>query len=243
MKQDYWLIRSEKYNQLNWVTKQSNLDTLIEFCNLKTTDNVLEVGCGTGVVSKALVEQCNQVVASDFSKDMLFQLESNDNIITMCCDLEKMKCFDNCFDKIVGRMVFHHIENLSVGFKNCYNMLKKGGELIIQEGVPPRYDKETVKWFSDTFALKEKRHTFTFDSLYDLFCEANFDNIQTKVIIDEKFSIKNWLINSNQNQEIQDIIYKRHLDAPEEIKKVYNMRITNEDILIDSKILIIKGVK
>jgi len=243
---DYWKIRAKQYDQLKWVQKKSLLNNLITFCDFNSQDIVMDAGCGTGVVAKAIADKVLKVAAMDNSEDMLSQLElDNPKIIPICADLQKpMYEFNDNFDKIVSRMVFHHIDNLEAGFHNCYNMLKEGGSFIIQEGIPPSETPEVVSWYSHVMAMKEKRHTFTESELKIRYFVGEFQNIETKIIEDKGFSVLNWLRMSGQENSVLKKIYLAHKNAPESIKKAYGLKIKEDgDILINTKVLLIKGTK
>ena len=267
MKHDYWTVRSGKYNKLKWVTNEYLLNSLIDFCDLQDTDVVMEAGCGTGIVSKAIVDKVACVVASDYSIDMLQQMNNDMGIITVCQDLQEYTPFICSFDKIIGRMVFHHINDLRTAFSNCHQMLKPEGRLIIQEGVPPSEDPEVVEFFTKVMTKKEERNILTKDYLINCFKEI-FPNdtkridlrdngrvgysgysrlwnlVEYKEIYDKEFSVNNWLVNSNQPKKLQKEIYDLHLNASEKIKDVYRMVVKDDgEIIMQTKVLLIKGVK
>ncbi|MCK7528387.1 MAG: aminotransferase class I/II-fold pyridoxal phosphate-dependent enzyme [Ignavibacteriales bacterium] len=85
-----------------------------------------------------------------------------DGISMVRWDINESLFHNHLFDKIVGRMVFHHIlDNLDRAFLRCYDLLKCRGRLIIAEGVPPAEDPEVVDWYTEMFKHKEVRRTFT----------------------------------------------------------------------------------
>ena len=66
------------------------------------------------------------------------------------------------FDKLVARMVFHHIvDGLDRALLRCFDFLKCPGKLIVAEGVPASDAPDIVKWYTDMFRLKEIRRAFT----------------------------------------------------------------------------------
>jgi ubiquinone/menaquinone biosynthesis C-methylase UbiE len=241
---EYWSIRAKKYNQLNWVKSNVLMEELINFCNFNKSNKVLDAGCGTGVVSKEIINLVSTVYAVDKSEDMLCQMKDHTCLVKMCKDIETEIIAEKFFDKIIARMVFHHINNLPQTFSNCYEMLKPKGWLIVQEGgVIPSGEKEVFEWYSKMIALKENRHNFTLEELKEYFFSNKFKNITTKIVIDRNFSINNWLQNSGQDKKILKKIYDLHYNAPERVKKYYNMKIKGKEIIINSKVLIIKGQK
>jgi ubiquinone/menaquinone biosynthesis C-methylase UbiE len=247
MNSSYWKIRCKKYNDLAWVKNKNLLDVLIKFSNFKKTDHVLDLGCGTGIVSLAIVNKVNSIFAIDSSKEMLAKFKVHPKITKKLYDIivNNLDFFPlYYYDKIIGRMVFHHLTNFESVFKKCYHSLNKGGELIIQEGgVYPSHKRAMRQWYSRMMELKEDRYNFSVEELKRFYKLAGFKKIKKLVIIDKDFSINNWLKNSGQSVSIQNYIYDLHYNAPEEIKKDFGMRINGKEILIESSNLMIKGSK
>ena len=146
----------------------------------------------------------------------------------------------NTFDKITVRMVFHHITtNLNQAIRQCCAALKTNGTLIVAEGVPPLDDLETIQWYTDMFKLKEDRITFIEDDLVKRLRDNGFKEMTTLHYITRGFSIRKWLINSGIDSTTQDAILDKHYSAAQHIKEAYNMRITEDDCIVDTKNLII----
>lgn len=240
---DYWSIRAQNYNKLQWATNKILLQKLINFAKLRKQDKVIDVGCGTGVLANLLVDKVEQVYAIDKSEEMLIQSKFNPEIYYRQWDLEDYFYIDNHFDKAIARMVFHHIDNLEKAFKVCYDLLVKSGWFIIEEGISPSENPKVRKWYSDVMGLKEKRHCFSIRQLKKLYLKAGFKNIKTKEIINKNFSINNWLSSSGQDKKVLKEIYDLHLNAPKFIKDIYKMVNKNGEINVQTKILFIKGQK
>lgn len=241
---DYWAIRATKYDQLQWVNNKEILTALTEFSDLQKTDKLLEVGCGTGVVAIALSKKVKEVWASDRSTDMLAKFPATKNIRKLISDVEKDVTVSNYFNKIIARMLFHHLTDFKSAFANCKAMLVEGGSLILQEGgVLPEKEKEVATWYANMMKLKEDRHNFTTEELVGLFKKAKFKNVEILTLVDKNFSINNWLNNSGQPKKLQKQIYNLHKNAPKNIKDFYDMRIINDEIIINSSTVLIKGTK
>ena len=243
---DYWKIRAQRYNNLDWAKKPQLLQELIKFCVLEPDDVVLDAGCGTGIVAMAIKDMVLKVAAMDSSPDMLAQISfSERNIIPLCYDLQiPLPEFADSFNKVISRMVFHHLDDVDAGFKNCYNMLSEGGTFVIQEGIPPSEDPEVVAWYTKVMGMKETRNTITESMMRVYFNRHKFKNIETKIVTDNNFSVLNWLRSSGQDPYKLKAIYLAHKNAPDNIKKVYDMKDGEEaDILMNTKVLYIKGRK
>jgi len=242
----YWEIRAEKFNRLNWVNNPKFMRELMHFSQFEPDDVVLDVGCGTGILSKAVKSLVYKVAAMDSSPAMLSKFSFNESgIVPFCYDIETpFKEFENCFNKIIGRMSFHHLEDIEKGLSNCKEMLTQNGSMIIQEGIPPSETAEVVSWFTHMMAIKEKRKVFTESSLRALFEKMNFTDIGVQILVDSEFSVLNWLRNSGQDPYLLKRVYQAHKTAPESIKELYKMRDDKDgDIIIETKSILIKGRK
>ena len=143
---------------------------------------------------------------------MISQTIKNKKVVFLYHNLENMLPLR--FDKIICRMVLHHIDNIYKVIENLYNMLDRYGELIIEEGgIIPRKKKKVFNWYNNMMKLKEKRHNFTEEELITYLKETGFRNITTKTGV-RKFSINNWLRNSGESISLQKKIYDIHYKAP-----------------------------
>lgn len=240
--EEFWKIRSQKYNNLKWVNEPSYLKAFITSTSFNKTDLVLDVGTGTGVVAHALAPLVREVIGLDISQDMLEHSNWKDNKYFIKRDISDKLFYDNVFDKITARMVFHHIiEKTQTAMDECYRVVKKGGKIILSEGVPPTPDVKED--YMQIFRLKEKRLTFLEDDLIGLMKRSGFKNVMATVYIMKNFSVKNWLENGCLPKEKQDKIFEMHVTGSDIFKKAYNMKIVNGDCLIDVKNLILVGEK
>ena len=238
----FWKIRAKKYNNLKWVNNISYINAFISSANFNKEDLVLDVGTGTGVISNALSPLVNQIIGLDISQDMLEHSNWKGNKYFIKRDIRNPIFYDNTFDKITARMVFHHItEKTQKAMDECYRILKKKGKMILSEGVPPI--PELKKEYIEIFKLKEKRVTFLEEDLIRLMEKSGFKNLKAITHIMKNFSVKNWLENSGLDQNKQDKIFEMHVTSSGLFKKAYNMKIVNGDCLIDVKNLIVVGEK
>lgn len=108
----------------------SNLYTLkrrSESLNVKPDSNVLEVGAGTGIVTKQLR---GSIVCSDISFKMCKQAKSKRTSV-ICCDAEKIPFRDNTFDAIISAEMIYCLQNPENFIFDSRRILKKGGQILI----------------------------------------------------------------------------------------------------------------
>ena len=243
-KNNFWQVRSKKYNSLKWVNDDLYLNQIIAMCKPKPTDLVLDVGTGSGKVAKGLKPFVNHVIGMDISPDMM-SYNNWDGMSKVCGNILNPIFKNNVFNLITARMVFHHVSGVVYGLINCFNLLKKEGRLIIAESIPPSDDYEVIKWWSYVRSFKEERHTFSAKMLKSYFELVGFKNIKFQYYYQKNrmSSTKEWLANSKLPQTIQTKIFDLHKTAPAIVKKAHKMQITKDDVFCQHRHLIIYGEK
>lgn len=101
--------------------------------------DVLEVGCGTGLVTLLLQPHVRSITGIDGSKGMLEVLESRirdtdlTNVTTRLMDLETCDDWEGRYDLVVSSMTLHHIRDVPRLLRQCFSVLKSGGTLAIAD--------------------------------------------------------------------------------------------------------------
>ncbi len=238
--EEYWKVRAQHYNELQWANEKQYLNAVVEAGDFRPNHLVLDVGTGTGIVLHAIAPKVNEIIGLDISQAMLEHSNWQNNKYFVKRDIREPFFHESVFDRIVARMVFHHIiEDTQKAADECYRILKLGGKFILSEGIPP--NKQVKKDYIEIFKLKEKRITFMLEDLVEMIIKAGFRNIQTSTFVMPRMSINNWLEKSGLPVEIQDKIFEMHICAPAYFKKAYNMKIVRGDCLIDIKYVILVG--
>jgi ubiquinone/menaquinone biosynthesis C-methylase UbiE len=107
---------------------------ICEVAMVSEGDNVLDYGCGTGILFPELLGQGCRVVGLDLSFEMLHSCESTTgNVLRVCADGCNSPFADNSFDSIVCRGSIHHLPDLEKGFREIFRLLKKDGFFVFSE--------------------------------------------------------------------------------------------------------------
>ena len=97
--------------------------------------DVLDFGCGTGLVTLRLQPLVRTITGADSSKGMLGVLESKvkarglSNVRTQLVDFEKGERIEGRFHLVISSMTLHHVPNTAVLFKQWHDLLLPGGVL------------------------------------------------------------------------------------------------------------------
>lgn len=231
---NYWRDRSNTYNSIEYHRSISRAHDMTNY--IKDTDLVLNAGCGIGILNPYI----NNVVGIDTSMDMLL---SNAGLC-ICADCRYMPFQDNIFDAVVMRMVIHHILNdPESAISEAYRVLKSGGILLIDEGVPPTDDDRVIRWWNNIMHIKEERNNIGQDDIILMMNRCGFIDISKKYGIVEKSSVMNWIDNAVIDNAIKMALWNAHTKMEEYITDAYKAVRVDGDILLDMKYVIIKGVK
>lgn len=92
------------------------IDTLLDNLPKKKYGNILEIGCGTGLLTTKLIELFPdaKIIAIDISNDMIHICKEKTkgyNIHFICCDIEEYAPIDQ-FDLIISSATFQWMSNL-----------------------------------------------------------------------------------------------------------------------------------
>ncbi len=145
--------------------------------------SVIEIGCGTGMFSRAMIKHgsAKDAVLTDISLDMLRLCRGHlnwlDNMpsVSFATYSTRELCFqDLVFDTCVGTSVVHHIADVRAFLSAVWRFLKPGGRAFFVEPAL-RYHLVLAMTFSDIIAMimsRDPTHTDGRQALHNWVAEA-----------------------------------------------------------------------
>lgn len=112
----------------------------VAMAEIKPTDDVLDVACGTGDLARAFASaRPARVVGSDFSAGMLSLAAQRRDAITWCrADALGLPFPDQSFDVVSCAFGVRNFQDLGVGLREMRRVLRPGGRVCILEFTMPR---------------------------------------------------------------------------------------------------------
>ncbi|WP_127536955.1 class I SAM-dependent methyltransferase [Paenibacillus illinoisensis] len=114
-------------------------EELLELTPVKKTDNVLDLGAGTGYISMSIAEQVNTVYALDNDKDVLEYLETQatergiTNITSVVGDFREIPLDNQVLDIAIASISLHEVKPLATALKEVNRVLKDRGLFLCIE--------------------------------------------------------------------------------------------------------------
>lgn len=153
----FWNKRSEVFDeQVLKIYETAYKKTIVRTLEyVKKTDEVLDIGCGTGVTTIELAKSVGHITAIDTSPDMMKQAEQKaeaagaGNITFYRADLFDKMFSAGQFDVIMIFNVLLYIREQDSAIKRLYELLKPGGHLLLAaDCLKYSLTKEALKkWF------------------------------------------------------------------------------------------------
>jgi len=237
---DNWRYKAEKYDNLIGVSSLQYIVDIANAMHLNKNSKILEIGIGTGIISKYLLNFTKDVSGIDISPTMLALTDKE--IKTYLAFADVLPFSNDTFDVIFGRQIYHNLNgNLFKAVNEAKRVLKSDGKFIIAEFIPPN-DKLVEEWVSLRIN-KETRVFNTFEEITNVFFDANFAHIITYRDVIRCASLNNWLDNWCESEKSRTEVKQRFVSASEEYKKAINYITLKNDILFDMHYGIISGIK
>jgi ABC-2 type transport system ATP-binding protein len=136
-KETYWSRFVDEYEEKQQAVVGKELILLVknEILTEKETGNVLELGCGTGLYSEILAKKAAQVLATDFSQEMVeaaIRKRGNlENTKFQQANALEIQFEDSVFDMVFMANLIHVVGNPERVIQESKRVLKKGGRILI----------------------------------------------------------------------------------------------------------------
>ena len=186
---------ADKYNSF-WGDSPELIDfysqKIVEYLELKPTDNFVDLGCGTGIYTKKirdLAQLINPVICVDISAKMLENIPDNKKFKTILMDAVEFSAQPGRYDKILMQNMTHHILDKEKLIRNFAQKLNLDGKILII-GLPYRLDyplfEKALKKFQNLYYKGEQ----SIDFFLNLDFEVKLNYIKFPVSVEKSKYLK-----------------------------------------------------
>jgi ubiquinone/menaquinone biosynthesis C-methylase UbiE len=107
----------------------------IRLMNLRPTDRVLDLGCGSGWATRLVAREADEVVGVDVSDEMVKQAaESSKNSVNakfLWGSAQGIPCADGTFDKMLSVESFYYYADQDAALDEIFRAMAPGGRIFI----------------------------------------------------------------------------------------------------------------
>ncbi|MFA6242294.1 MAG: class I SAM-dependent methyltransferase [Candidatus Hydrogenedentales bacterium] len=114
-------------------------DAILDTVKVTSDTDVMDFGCGTGLIAVNLQSRVRSVTCVDNAPGMLEVLEAKirnhgiENVKTLCADVSAGGRLEGRYDLIVSSMALHHIEDVDGLLVQFAGVLSEGGHICIAD--------------------------------------------------------------------------------------------------------------
>ncbi len=173
------------FAQMSQHSNRYGLELMLKLSDPKQDDMVLDIACGTGIVSGEFARIVSHVTGIDLTPAMieqarLLQQEKQlENINWKIGDVSNLPFNDNLFSMVVTRYSFHHLLNPKKVLEEMKRVCMPGGKILVIDVTP---DVDKVDAYNYVEKLRDSSHTraFTFSELENLIKEVGLVNLKSE---------------------------------------------------------------
>lgn len=131
--------KSKDYAGSSLLTDRENLAFVLKMAEISGRDRVLDVATGTGFMAIAVADVGAEVIAADFTREMLMEARSlfgdRGNVSLALADADRLPFAEGSFDAVTCRVSVHHFANPEAAFNEMARVCRVGGRVMIMDVV------------------------------------------------------------------------------------------------------------
>lgn len=225
-------LNYKEKRKIDDITLKEIVNSISNGLVIKSDDNILDIGCGTGRILLPLSHKNpkSKFTGLDVSNDMIDSLKREivkdkvKNVQTLRCDANNKLPFANCeFDSILLYHSYHIIKNKEYLSNEIRRILKSNGRLLVASTSHTQLATTLNYKYIPEMLAKEFKRTPDIAQIIKIFRKNNFKLVEMKeVIIKKKFdNLEDW-INFLSTRPISALTFFDDKKLQEELKKMKN---------------------
>ena len=187
---------SDSYDALAELQRHIGSGMLRQLDNSKLSGTILELGCGTGFMSRELDRYSGDklIIAMDIAMPMLQVARRKCEVQLFCADIETLPVKDNSIDWIFSNLALQWCPDLQGVFSHFRRVLKPGGRFLFSTFGPQTLQELKQSWAKvDNYS--HVNNFYSIPQLRRFLLQAGLQNIQ----------IENWQ-NKSEYKDVMELM-------------------------------------
>ncbi len=154
---------SNEYEKRATIQKEAS-KKLLELLSIKKTDDVLDLGCGPGHITKEIrAITSGDVFGVDPSEGMIKKAREKNRDLDIVFEIKSAEELDYIerFDVIFSNSAFQWFKDPKKAMRNCYRALRKGGKIGIQAPAKKMYSPNFIEVINEIKKNKKTKDIFS----------------------------------------------------------------------------------
>jgi ubiquinone/menaquinone biosynthesis C-methylase UbiE len=169
-------------------TSPERLRRLLDFLDPRAGDAVLDVACGPGIVTGALVERGLLAVGVDLTAEMIRQASGTGAGLYARANAARLPFRDGVFDAALCRNSFHHVTDAGIVLGEMVRVTRTRGLVVVEDMIAPT-DPAQRDYQATIERLRDVSHSRSltrdeFRSLAGAAGLTGFDEVPIAMVID-----------------------------------------------------------
>lgn len=179
---------ADYYDLITFAERSQFRRRQIELMELRKGDRVIEIGCGTGVLSilsKIFLGKDGDVIGLDISPRMIKNAKKKSdslglNIDFITASADEIPYPNSSFDLVISSLMFHHlpVQIKGAAFQEILRILKPGGRLFLCDFGKPRWYFYPISFLMLIWSPHTRYHLF--DRLSPQIRNSGFAQVELK---------------------------------------------------------------
>ena len=182
----------------------------------RANDNVLEVGCGSGILWTNIAPLLPglHLTLTDLSRGMLdvaresvAPLDNLDLVDARTCDVQELPFHDDSFDVVIANHMLYHVPDRDLAVRELARVLRSDGVLMAATNGPHHLDqvsaisREVFDWATMDFVSRRFGMSTGGQILEKSFADVQWRDYPSSIVCDEPTDVYNFIASSSAVQQ------------------------------------------
>ncbi len=128
---DYYSMIVPCYEELYGEEQLKKFSDISEFLSISVDDFVLDMGCGTGLVTTLLARVAGSVVGIDVAKGMISEARRKTGPLYVVADAAALPFRDKAFNKVIALTVMQNVDNPNVALLEILRVCRQKAVITV----------------------------------------------------------------------------------------------------------------